>query len=348
MSRGPWKRWGRSPRSPRAAAVADRPDLDRLLAVTLAHRDAALVEARGFGLAPASRRAIRNALRRWSVWIVAADLDLHQVTTADLRAFASWLTTDNGLAPSTVAESVLWARASLRALAWAGAGRVNIPRLPRIQNPVPPHLRRIAPRLADLRGALDRLTDAATSKPSLRILTLAAAVLLASEAGLRVGEIADLDWRDVDVRRRSVLVRLTKSGRDREAPISDRLALVLAHLRVIVHPGPDWPVIPTVHGARARRDGPRARSLRTAISERIRTWQEAERLSGHRGAHVLRHAAAMAIAEAAGLEAARDLLGHSSVQTTERTYAHRISAERLRRAQAEAWGRPGPGTNPTG
>ncbi len=63
-------------------------------------------------------------------------------------------------------------------------------------------------------------------EPEIRRLVAAAPkdlkpfILVLADTGLRRGELLDLEWRDVDFARGTVLVRRSKTGRGREAPLS--------------------------------------------------------------------------------------------------------------------------------
>ncbi len=59
---------------------------------------------------------------------------------------------------------------------------------------------------------------------------LAPAILFLGDSGLRRGEAERLGWRDVDLPRREVTVRTSKSGRPRVVPVTERAADVLARL----------------------------------------------------------------------------------------------------------------------
>jgi len=68
-------------------------------------------------------------------------------------------------------------------------------------------------------------------------------VRLAMETGLRRGELVRLEWRDVDLARSVLTVRVAKSKRPREVPITDGAAEALAAIRssrdVVPLEGPD-------------------------------------------------------------------------------------------------------------
>jgi integrase len=67
-------------------------------------------------------------------------------------------------------------------------------------------------------------------------------VLLSLDTGCRQGELLRLEWRDVDLERREILVRKSKSGKTRTVPLTERAVARLREMkdaRVISHDGPD-------------------------------------------------------------------------------------------------------------
>ncbi len=82
---------------------------------------------------------------------------------------------------------------------------------------------------------LERLLEAAKSDPEIR-----AAILCATGAGLRSGEIKGLDWGDLDLKTGLLAVRRSlhrgiltspKSGRERTVPMTERLRIALKDVR---------------------------------------------------------------------------------------------------------------------
>jgi len=144
-------------------------------------------------------------------------------------------------------------------------------------------------------------------------------------AGLRVGETAALDVRDVDLHRGEVRV-LGKGGKERVVPLpaaareslggylaSRRAAGLLAE-----------PLFPSLrpHDGRVRRLGPR--DIRRILKARARQVGIADRVHPHR----LRHSYATHLLDmGADLREIQELLGHASLSTTEKYTA--VSAERL-------------------
>lgn len=144
-------------------------------------------------------------------------------------------------------------------------------------------------------------------------------VVCALETGMRLGEILDLKWDQVDLSRRLIRVVRTKTGRAREIDITDRLAAVLSQ-QPRGHEG---------HVFRGR-DGKAILSVKEGYMnalDRAGLSQKRYRF------HDLRHTFATRLVEAgADLITVQQLLGHSTIVTTQR-YAH-PSADARRAAMA--------------
>lgn len=244
------------------------------------------------------------------------------ITLADLRA---WLATMHGAGQSraTIARRAASARAFT---AWC---------LRRGLAPVDPGQRLASPRVPKrLPTVLDteqagRVMDAAAvmaddGDPG--ALRDRAIIELLYATGIRVGELCSIDLGDVDLDARTVRV-LGKGNKERVVPFGVPAALAVrewSEVRaMLAGPGPALFV-----GSRGARIGQRA--VRTIV-ERITTDAGGPRLAPHG----LRHTAATHVLEGgADLRAVQELLGHASLDTTQR-YTH-VSVERLRATFAQA------------
>jgi site-specific recombinase XerD len=132
---------------------------------------------------------------------------------------------------------------------------------------------------------------------------MAATVGLMVDAGLRCAEVATLEWVDVDLHRRTILVRHGKGDRDRLVGMPARLVRLLAGLDAT-----RGPVI-----APAATAG--------AISQRVRSHMRRRDVIA--SAHWLRHTYATRLYEATGgdIMAVQLALGHARLTTTE-IYTH--------------------------
>lgn len=142
-------------------------------------------------------------------------------------------------------------------------------------------------------------------------------ILCALRTGMRIGEICALDWSDINWERRTITVRRSvvegvidtpKNNRTRIIPMTDDLYALFERFRLVsglIFPGPDG-------------DHMRKSSW---------PWKALHRACKHAGLprmgwHVLRHTfASQLTAQSVPLKATQMLLGHSTIQMTER-YAH--------------------------
>ena len=135
--------------------------------------------------------------------------------------------------------------------------------------------------------------------------------------GMRKGELANLEWKDVDFRRRKIKIRRKpfwqpKTG-EREIPIGSQLLPILRRLRAANSKGlkSDF-VFP-------HKDGDRNRSkLREKL---IRVANEAG-IENLTSLHALRHTfASRLVMKGVDLPTVQKLMGHADIQTT-MIYAH--------------------------
>jgi len=148
--------------------------------------------------------------------------------------------------------------------------------------------------------------------------------------GIRVGELVGLDVDDVDLGRRVVRV-VGKGGRERMVPFGAPAARAVAAWvergRATLARADSGPAL--LLGARGGRLDQRA--VRTVVHQRLADVPGAPDL----GPHGLRHSAATHLVEGgADLRSVQEILGHSSLSTTQ-LYTH-VSVERLRRSFDQA------------
>lgn len=272
-------------------------------------------------------RAYLGDLRALSAALAQAGVaDLEDITLADLR---SWLGTqaEAGAAPSTIARRSAAARTFLR---WAAqTGRIA----------ADPSLRLGAPRKGrHLPGVLkkreaaelmDLAAVAADDDDPLHLRNRAVLELLYA-SGMRVGELTGLDVDDIDRERRLARV-LGKGAKERTVPFGEPAAAALGEWLergrprlVTAESGPAFFL-----GRRGRRVD--QRQVRTVVHELLAHLPEAADL----GPHGLRHSAATHLLEGgADLRTVQEMLGHSSLATTQ-VYTH-VSVDRLRAAYRQA------------
>lgn len=135
------------------------------------------------------------------------------------------------------------------------------------------------------------------------------AILLMLYGGLRSSEVPALDWRDVDVDEETLIIRDGKGGKDRALPIHPRVAENLALTPIACQHGAvcghldGTPISPT--------------SMPHIFSDRY-----LGRYGLHISAHMLRHTfATQLLKNGADLRVIQVLMGHASLETTQRYLA---------------------------
>lgn len=152
----------------------------------------------------------------------------------------------------------------------------------------------------------------------------AAALELLYASGVRVGELVGLDVDDVDLHRRTVRV-LGKGNKERVVPFglpaANALQDWMSQGRPVLWAPAAGPALFT--GVRGARWG--SRQARETVDRALEALGD----TSARGPHTLRHTAATHLLDGgADLRSVQELLGHSSLATTQ-LYTH-VSVERLR------------------
>jgi integrase/recombinase XerC len=150
-------------------------------------------------------------------------------------------------------------------------------------------------------------------------------------SGLRVSELADLDWPDLNLKARTLRV-MGKGGKERMVPFGKPAAQALTRWMQVWEDvrapaqGPEEPVFLNYRGTRLS-----ARSVRRIIDRYV----EKAALAAGVHPHTLRHTFATHLLEGgADLRTIQELLGHSSLSTTQK-YTH-LELERLLQVYREA------------
>jgi site-specific recombinase XerD len=258
-------------------------------------------------LSEASRRAYRRDLEEFAAWLGRRGLDLDSFDVRAFSDYASELGADRpGRTPRKLAQTTLARKlAAVRSLLRATLGPSRVPELP-----LTGRRRRRLPHAPD-RGETDRLLDAFAGDGPL-VLRNRALFELVYSAGLRAQEAADLALTDLDFEQEAVHVR-GKGGKERVVPLGEEAA---HRLRVYLEEGRS-------QLARGATDflflSATGRRLDTSTLRRLLP-----------NPHRLRHAFATHLIEGgADLRTIQELLGHSSLSTTQ-VYSH-VDAKRLRR-----------------
>ena len=273
-------------------------------------------------------QAYRRDLGQLARFVERQNADLTEVDHALLRRFLAQQAT-RGYARSSIARRVASIRAFYR---WAGAhGLVAKDPAATLRHP------KLSSRLPSVLRADDAeaLVEAPPQIEDPKLPTQAEAFVLRDRAvlellygsGLRVGEVTGLTVTGVNLGRGRIRV-LGKGSKEREVPLSD---FSLDALEQYLRHGRPWIVAADSPAASAdalfvnRRGKPMGTRDVRAMLERYRTEVLPDR---HVSPHTLRHSFATHLLEGgADIRAVQELLGHSSLATTQR-YTH-ISRSRL-------------------
>ena len=201
-------------------------------------------------------------------------------------------------------------------------------RTPKRENHLPPVLSR-----EQMNQLLTTLQERRAQDPrDARLLRLEAVVEVLYASGMRISELTGLDLQSVDRANKTVRV-LGKGNKERVVPLGTPELKALN--RWVSYGRPQW--IPEgAQGVTALFIGPRGgrantRQIREDLTRLLRTVENTQAS----GAHVLRHSAATHLVDGgADIRSVQELLGHSSLATTQ-IYTH-VSMKRLAETYARA------------
>jgi site-specific recombinase XerD len=269
------------------------------------------------GLGEKTRRAYGVDLAQLAEWAQGRGLEPRELGHRELRRFAAVLG-ENGASKSTVARKLAAIRTFFRQLVERGelaanpADLVSSPKkdayLPQVLKP------------ADVEEVLERIPGSSPLDMRDRAI-----FELAYAAGLRAEEIVGLDLASADADGEEVRVE-GKGGRTRVVPVGEHawraLDRYLTRARPALDTGESEALFISKSGRRLSTSDVRRRlklqARRTGISP-----------------HTLRHSFATHLLEGgADLRAIQELLGHSSISTTQ-IYT-RVESRRLKRAYARS------------
>jgi site-specific recombinase XerD len=259
-------------------------------------------------LGEGTRRSYRGDVVAFGRWLDKRGMAIEDVDVRALTAYAAELgkARPRKLAPATVARKLAAVRSFLRFT--LGPTRVPDASL------APRRVRRLpdTPKPAEVEAALDALDG--DGPLALRNRAL---VELVYSAGLRSAEAVALDLADMDFDREQVHVR-GKGGKERIVPLGEEAGLLVARY---------------LHEARPQLARGAENALFVSARGRRLDTSTLRRVFAH--PHRLRHAFATHLLEGgADLRTIQDLLGHSSLSTTQ-LYSH-VDGRRLRRVYDRA------------
>ncbi|MGL5818375.1 MAG: tyrosine recombinase XerC [Phycicoccus sp.] len=257
---------------------------------------------------------------------VSSDADLADITLADLRAWLAHESTRGGSRATVARRS-----ASLRTFFAWGERTARVPTDPSLRLGSPKRGRTLPAVLLQhqAEALLHVAAVAADDGDPVRLRDLAALELLYA-TGVRVGELVGLDVDDVDLDAEVVRV-VGKGDKERRVPFGRPAGLAvtrwLHHGRPRLATSDSGPAL--LLGRRGRRAD--QRQVRAATHRLVQEVPDAPDIAPH----ALRHSAATHLLDGgADLRQVQELLGHSSLATTQ-IYTH-VSVDRLKRSFALA------------
>jgi len=279
-------------------------------------------EQEAAGASPNTLRAYGRDLLELGDWATSRGRGPGALAYRDLRAYAAALS-GRGLARASVARKLAAARALHAHFVRVGSAKQNPADLlgtPKAQSRLP---RVLAP--DEVAGLLDRIP--ARSPLEVRDRAL---FELAYSCGLRAEEIVGLDCADVDFD--SETLRTTGKGRKtRVLPIGEPAQRALSRYVEVARPA-----LETRSGEPALFISKSGRRLSPSdVRRRLEKWIREAAIAGRVSPHTLRHSFATHLLEGgADLRSIQELLGHSSLSTTQ-IYT-RVEPSRLRSEYAKS------------
>jgi site-specific recombinase XerD len=274
------------------------------------------------GAAVRTRRAYGFDCAQFALWCTQAGFEPTDVTTKVLRRYAAALG-ERDVVPATVARKLAALRALYRTLREHGhmpANPADLVPAPKKPSTLPRVLK--ADEVATL---LDRIPQ--TTPLDVRDRAL---FELAYACGLRAEELVNLEVHSMDFDAEEVRVE-GKGGKTRIVPVGE--AAVRALTRYLERARPALQTERTEPALFLSKSG---RRLSTSdVRRRLRVWSRRAALQGGAHPHALRHSFATHLLDGgADLRAIQEMLGHSSISTTQ-IYT-RVESARLKSAYAAA------------
>jgi len=274
------------------------------------------------GMAERTRRAYGIDAGQLALWCSASGLDPVDVTPRVLRRYAQVLS-ERRAGPATTARKLAALRQLYRVLHEHGevpANPADLVPAPKRPSKLP---RVLAP--AQISALLDRIP--ATTPLELRDRAL---FEIAYACGLRAEELVDLDVASVSFEDEEVRVE-GKGRKTRIVPAGEEALRAVAR----------WlergrPALQSGDGGQALFLSKSGRRLSTSdVRRRLQSWARQAAIQGGISPHALRHSFATHLLDGgADLRAIQELLGHSSVSTTQ-IYT-RVESARLKSAYTRA------------
>ena len=275
------------------------------------------------GAAEKTRRAYAVDLSQLAAWAGAHGLLPEAITAKDLRRYAAHVGNAAGPAPATMARKLAAERVFFRVLREHGRIAHNPADLlpsPKKPGKLP---RTLTP--AEVAALLDRIPAATPLEVRDRAL-----FELAYACGLRAEELVTLDVPSIDFEDEQVRVE-GKGAKTRFVPVGEAAQRALTRYLERARPA-----LASGDGEPALFLSKSGRRLSTSdVRRRLRVWERQAAAHGGLSPHALRHSFATHLLEGgADLRAIQELLGHSSLSTTQ-IYT-RVDSARLKTAYARS------------
>jgi integrase/recombinase XerC/integrase/recombinase XerD len=274
------------------------------------------------GAAARTRRAYGFDCTQFALWATTQGLEPTEVTTRVLRRYAAALS-EREVVAATVARKLAALRSLYRTLREHG----HMPSNPADLVPAPKRPQKL-PRVLKADEVAELLDRIPTTTPlDVRDRAL---FEIAYACGLRAEELVNLDVASLDFDAEEVRVE-GKGGKTRIVPVGE--AAVRALTRYLERARP---ALTTDRAEAALFLSKSGRRLSTSdVRRRLRVWVRRAALQGGAHPHALRHSFATHLLDGgADLRAIQELLGHSSISTTQ-IYT-RVESARLKSAYARA------------
>jgi integrase/recombinase XerC/integrase/recombinase XerD len=274
------------------------------------------------GAAERTRRAYGRDVGELAGWASAQGMAPEGVDYRTLRRYAARIS-EGGAAPSTLARKLASVRSFFRTLVEHGELGAN----PADLLPAPKQPQRL-PRVmkaGEVAGLLDSIPGSGPLE-----LRDRAIFELAYACGLRAEELVDLELDSIDFEDEQVRVE-GKGHKTRFVPAGEPALRTIARY---LERG--RPTLVAAEGSPALFLSKSGRRLSTSdVRRRLRGWARHAATQGHVHPHALRHSFATHLLEGgADLRAIQEMLGHSSISTTQ-VYT-RVESARLRAAYRQS------------
>jgi site-specific recombinase XerD len=274
------------------------------------------------GMAEKTRRAYGVDLGQFALWCTAQGVDPVAVGPKDLRRYAAVLSAREAVA-ATVGRKLASLRAFYRTLREHGLVAQNPADL--IPSPKRPRTLPKVLRPDELAALLDRIPASTPLEHRDRAL-----FEIAYACGLRAEELVNLDAASIDFDAEQLRVE-GKGSKTRIVPAGEpalrALARYLERARPALAAGDGEPALFLSKSGR--------RLSTSDVRRRLRVWARQAAVQGGISPHALRHSFATHLLEGgADLRAIQELLGHTSISTTQ-IYT-RVESARLKSAYARS------------